>query len=408
MNVLQLCLRIPVASSDGGSIAMMRMQDALLQNGIKLKVLAFNTHKHYIEPGNIDEAYRERTGLQHIYLDNRIRPWAALVNLFSGDSYNVVRFIRRDFDDALRGILEKGTYDVVLLESLFMAPYIDTIRRLSGARVILRAHNVEHLIWQRLAATERNPVRRWYLRLLARRLQVFERAVFQSVDAMVTVSHEDKALIQAINPLKPVHVAPIGFDAGDYDCGLEPDPSAVFHLGAMDWIPNQEGVEWLIEKVWPLVTDGFPQAKLYLAGRRMPDSIRRRSSDSVVVEDYVKDAKEYMSRFGIMVVPLHSGGGMRVKIIEGMLMKKAIVSTGIGAEGIKVTDGCDILLADTPDTFAAAILRLLKDKSLQAEMGRNARVFAEKEYDNRKIGEELVRFFNRGLTSSHEVEKQNS
>lgn len=395
MKVLQLCLRIPYAASDGGSIAMLRMQEALLQSGVQLKVLAFNTHKHYIDPDSIDAGYRSRTGLEEIYLDNRVKPLTALLNLFSVDSYNVIRFIRRDFDEALTRILLEQNYDVVLLESLFMAPYIGTIRRHSGAKVILRAHNVEHLIWQRLAEQEGNTLRRWYLRLLARRLKVFERAVFNSVDAVVTVSPEDKELIRKFSPMKPVHVSPIGLNADDYRPFHQADTSAVFHLGAMDWLPNQEGVEWLLDKVWPIVLQSCPRATLHLAGKRMPESILRRASVGLQVEEFVKDAREYMSRYGIMVVPLLSGGGMRVKIVEGMLMQKAIVSTSIGAEGIPVSGESEILLADTPDSFASAIVRLIRDRELQLRLGSNAREFASANFDNRKIGEELIRFFSR-------------
>jgi len=400
MKVLQLCLRIPYAASDGGSIAMMSMQDALLQNGVQLKVLAFNTRKHYIDPDSIDADYRSRTGLEEIYLDNRVRPLPALLNLFTGESYNVVRFIRRDFDEALSRILQQGNYDVVLLESLFMAPYISTIRRHSGAKVILRAHNVEHLIWQRMSVQEDNAIRRWYLRLLSRRLQVFERAVLNSVDAVVTVSPEDETLISKINPAKPVLVSPIGFNADDYRPVGQADTSAVFHLGAMDWLPNQEGVEWLLDQVWPVVLKSCPKAILHLAGRNMPVSIQRRSSANIIVQDFVEDAREYMGRYGIMVVPLLSGGGKRVKIIEGMLMQRSIVSTRIGAEGIGASVGRDILLADTPEAFAEAIVRLLLDRDLQLQLGRHARAFAASAFDNRNIGEQLIYFFNKILADS--------
>ncbi|MBK7964297.1 MAG: glycosyltransferase [Bacteroidetes bacterium] len=161
----------------------------------------------------------------------------------------------------------------------------------------------------------------------------------------------------------PIHIAPVGIDTNDYPINKEPNPTLVFHIGAMDWLPNIEGIEWFFEKVWPIVKAKFPAAQLALAGKKMPESIKAYQSNSIEVNDFVTDNIAFIGNGGIMIVPLFSGSGMRVKIVEGMAMQKAIVTTSIGAEGIAGVDGRDFLIGNTAEEFASNILKLLEDPS---------------------------------------------
>ena len=151
MKILQLCIRVPFPPVDGGSIAMYHLQKSLFENGVQLKVLSFNTIKQLTDLNTLDEGYKKMTQIEGVYLDNRINPFAALFNIFTGESYHIIRFIRRDFEEALIRILKKEKFDAIILESLYMIPYMEVIRKNSQAKVILRTHNIEHLIWQRLA-----------------------------------------------------------------------------------------------------------------------------------------------------------------------------------------------------------------------------------------------------------------
>jgi len=174
VNILQLCVKVPYPPHDGGSIAMYNIQKAVTENDATLKVLTFNTIKQLVDLNTLDEEYIKMTKIEGVFLDNRIKPFAAIFNLFTGESYHIIRFIRRDFEEKLIEILERNEFDVVQLESLYMVPYLETIRRYSEGKVILRTHNIEHLIWQRLAGITANPIRRWYLNLLADRLRHYE------------------------------------------------------------------------------------------------------------------------------------------------------------------------------------------------------------------------------------------
>jgi glycosyltransferase involved in cell wall biosynthesis len=170
-----------------------------------------------------------------------------------------------------------------------------------------------------------------------------------------------------------------------------------FHLGSMDWLPNEEGIRWLLEGVWPKVLRKRPKAKLHLAGNKMPKDLLDLDLEGVTVKGRVKNALTYMASRQVMVVPLFSAGGMRVKIIEGMAMGKAIISTPIGAEGIAHTDGTDILIARTIPEFTEAMISLLDEPERVARMGHAARELVRTTYANERIVKDLVAFYQRLL-----------
>lgn len=393
MRILQLCIRVPFPPVDGGSIAMYHLQKSLHENGAALKVLSFNTIKQLTDIHSLDESYLKMTRIEGIYLDNRIKPFAALFNIFTGESYHIIRYVKRDFEEALIAILKQEQFDTIVLESLYMIPYMEVIRKFSDAKVILRTHNLEHFIWKRLAASEKFWLRKWYLNLLADRLRNYEKLALNRVDGIAAMTQEDQHLLIQLGGKVPMLVAPVGVDTEDYPIHEHPDPLLVFHIGAMDWLPNIEGIEWFLEKVWPIIISSFPAAKLALAGKKMPQHIKDFANEGIEVHDYVADNKAFIGHGGIMIVPLFSGSGMRVKIVEGMAMGKAIVTTSIGAEGIHGIPGTDFLIADTAEEFAKTVILLLENPEKQRSLGVHARAFAQKHFDNREIGKKLIHFF---------------
>ena len=372
---------------------MYHLQQSLHQNGAKLKVLSFNTIKQLTNIDTLDKEYRDMTRIEGIYLDNRIKPFAALFNIFTGESYHIIRFVRRDFEEALVRILKEEQFDVIQLESLYMIPYLEAIRSYSKAPIVLRTHNIEHLIWQRLANSSKNPLRKWYLNLLAERLRHYEQWALNRVDAIAAMTPEDEQQMRDLGADVPMIVAPVGVNIPDYPVYPNPDPKVVFHIGAMDWMPNQEGVHWFLTEVWPKVLTKVPDAKLKLAGKKMPDYIKAYAGANVEVHDFVQDGKGFIGNGGIMIVPLFSGSGMRVKIVEGMAMGKAIVTTAIGAEGIAGKDGQEFMIANTNNEFAEAVIHLLQNPAKQQEIGQNARIYSEKVFDNTAIGKQMIGFY---------------
>ncbi len=301
------------------------------------------------------------------------------------------RFISDKFKKRLIQLLEQESFDVVLLESLYVTPYIDTIRRYSKVKIILRAHNVEYLIWQRLAEKERNPVKAYYLKSMAKQLQRYEQWAFSAVDGVAAISSIDTQTISYITP--GVKVKTINLSTEYKHLPLDAiEPNTLFHLGSMDWMPNVEGIIWLIEEVWPLVVAKQPNAKLYLAGRNMPKSIINRAATNIIVEGAIDSPTEYIATKQIMVVPLFAGSGVRVKIIEGMAFGKPIVATTIAVEGIGISNGNNAVITDSAIQFADAIVYLLQHPDKAKELGDNAADFIEQNYRTNVVIKKLESF----------------
>ena len=391
---------MPFPPKDGGSIAMNILTDGLIKCGNQVKVIAINTPKLFIKEDDIDIDYRTKTSFQSVFIDTTLKPLDAFFNLFTSQSYHIVRFYNIEFEKALINIFSKQQFDVVHLETLWVAPYVDIIRKHSSAKIVLRSQNVEYAIWERLAATAVNPIRRWYLKLLARRLKKYELSMLNKYDCIATITDIDANAFKRLGCKLPVITIPFGIDISKYkeDRQAMEFPS-VFHIGAMDWMPNADGIKWFLENVWQNVLVNHPNVNLYLAGRNMPEWLKQYSMKNVIIVGEVEDSHKFINSKSIMVVPLNSGGGMRVKIIEGMALGKTIVSTSIGAEGIEYENGRDILIADTVDEFVSAIDKCLSDKAYADKVAHNARLLAESKYDNLIICKTLTKFYTELITN---------
>jgi glycosyltransferase involved in cell wall biosynthesis len=393
LKILFICNKSPWPAKEGGPIAMNNLIEGLIASGNHLKVLAVNSDKYHVAPEDIPSAYREKTGIEFVHLDLAVKPIPAVLNLFSRQSYHVQRFISNTFAAKLAGILQKEPFDVVQMETLFMAPYLDIIRKYSKAKIVLRAHNIEHLIWKRTFLASRNPIKKRYLKHLFTTLENYEKDVLNRFDGILPITEKDAAFFKKYCR-KPVKAIPFGVNIENYPLqNKSHHENALFHIGAMNWMPNEEGIRWFLKEVWPELHARFPVLKLYLAGRVMPRWLLTLKENNVIVLGEVADASDFILSKSISIAPLFSGSGVRIKIIESMSLAKAVVSTTTGAEGIEYTDGTNILLADTAEDFIAAIARLYKNGEEAAAIGKNARKLIEEKHDNRKIIGQLEAFY---------------
>jgi glycosyltransferase involved in cell wall biosynthesis len=394
MRILQLCNKPPFPPIDGGTKAMLTLTKGLLRAGHEVKVLSISTPKHPLNPEEIPPELLAKTSMEGVFVDTSLNIVDAFTDLVTADNYNISRFFSPDMDIRLIRLLTTEQFDVVLLESLFMTPYIPTLRRYSRARIVLRSHNLEHVIQQRIALGERNFLKRPYRQFLAKQLERYEMEVLHKVDGVAAISPADADHFISHGTDTPVTTIPFGVDPEAYPMGAPTDGHAgFFHLGSMDWLPNEEGIRWLLREVWPAVMAARPQARLHLAGNKMPEDLLNASIAGVEVLGRVPDAIAYMQAHPIMVVPLFSAGGMRVKIIEGMAMGRAVISTSIGAEGIACTDGRDILLANDADAFVAHMVQLTDDPERARRIGRAAHQLVVGHYSEAAIARDLSSFF---------------
>ena len=395
LKILQLCLRVPLPPYDGATIAMYNLAESLTASGAAVKMLSFNTKKHFMDANSIDAALLDKYKLETVFLDASVNAWDAFTNLFKpNESYNIVRFDTETFHQKLKELLQSETFDFILFEGLFLSPYLQTVRTFSKAKCILRAHNVEWLIWKRLAKATKNPLKKTYLYFLSDRLKRYENKVINNFDAIVAISELDKNLFLKDGCNIPIEVAPTGMNTAKYKNieQMDADSLSLFHLGSMDWLPNIEAVDWLLNDIWPLIQQKSNKVHLFLAGKNMNPKYFNIKSENLIVAGEIKDALKFMENKQIMVVPLLSGGGIRIKILEGLAAGKVIVSTSTGAEGINYSDKKNILIADTPEDFTKTILSLLNNPNLLNNIAREAQILARTQYDNILIGKKLAGF----------------
>lgn len=401
MRILQICNKPPYPPRDGGSIAMFSLLRALHGLGHEMTVLAMCTPKHSME-----KEERETLGmyarLHTVDVDTRVKLTDLFLNVvFSARPYNAVRFISADFENKLAGILAGGSFDVVQLEGLYLAPYISTIRRYSTALTVLRAHNVEHEIWDRIANNEPNMLKKSYYRLLARRIRRFETRTMNRYDLLVPITRRDLDSFSQLGNNCPAQVCPAGVDINPGLIASAPDKQSLFFLGSLDWIPNQEGLMWFVAVVFPELKRRIPGLSLHIAGRNAPAWLTGKlTGPGIVFHGEIADAQSFMLAHGILVAPYFSGGGMRVKITEAMSLGIPVITTPLGAEGIDVSNGENIVIANTSEEFVAQLERLFEYPDFCLNIGNNGRDFVHQRLDNQKIAVSLAGFYNKYLRCS--------
>lgn len=400
MRILQLTKKFPYPVKDGEVIGIINLTIGFHHHGHTVDVLSLNTNKHYFNPTKLPKAVADIANFKAIDINTDVEISAAFFNLFTNKSYNVERFYSKEYEAQLFKLLSENKYDFILLEGIYLMRYIDVIRKAQNefevnrkTPVVQRPQNVEYIIWQRLADAETNFLKRTYLRFLAKRIKRFELQSMNQADLFIPVSQTDLDIFQREGCKLHAIAIPTGYVFDNLpELNINNETNSVAFIGGMDWLPNREGVEWFLNEVWARVLVEIPDAQFYLAGRNFPDDLKKRTDKGVHVVGEVENAQEFVNAHAVAIVPLFAGSGMRVKIVEAMALSRAIVSTSIGAESLAYTNGKNILIADTAETFSEAIIRILKDTQKRVDLGKQARQLILEKYDNRAISKAIIDF----------------
>ena len=398
MKILQLCNKFVYPPKDGGAIGIFNYTKAFSALGCEVTMLAMNTSKHPYDVKILPEEIKKLAEFITVDVDNAVKPIAAFVSLLKNRSYNISRFISSEYNDKLIELLHGNKFDIIQLEGLYLSPYVETIRAFSDATIVMRSHNIEHEIWERIADNEKNIFKRWYLKILAKQLHNYEISRLNKYDLVTSVTERDAQMLKSFGCELPIHVCPAPYD----ETVLKPDKTKIeftslFFIGALDWMPNADGLEWFLKNAWQKISGQFPELKFYIAGRNA-GKIKFPHQKNVIIVGEVENAYDFMNSKGVMIVPLFSGSGIRVKIIEGMALGKTIVSTSLGAEGIPCKDGQNILIADTPDAFAEKIAKCVNEKIFFTIIGDNALQFAKRQFSSREVTAKLLDFFKQHIS----------
>jgi sugar transferase (PEP-CTERM/EpsH1 system associated) len=263
-----------------------------------------------------------------------------------------------------------GELDLLVCD--FLNPAVNVPPGLPVPAVLFQ-HNVESRIWRRHCEVQTNPVKRAYLYDQWRKAFSYERAACRRFDLVVTVSRDDAEIIRRDYGVESVADVPTGVDTDFFrpSGGVEPEPDSLVFTGSMDWLPNEDAIQFFTREIMPLVRERVPGVRLTIVGRTPYASLVKLAArdPAIVVTGRVEDVRPYMERAAAYVVPIRVGGGTRLKIYEALAMEKPVVSTTVGAEGLRLKDGEDLLIADAPRDFAAAVVRVLQDARLARHLG---------------------------------------
>jgi polysaccharide biosynthesis protein PslH len=405
MRILYILNRIPLPLTDGGAICSYNSVKFLHNAGHDLTLLALNTNKHYQAPETMLDVCQS---IRTVDINTDINAFKAARNLvFSRRPYIAERFHCTAFSDLICETLNTASkeqaFDVVHIDHTMIAWYVDTIRARvqNPPPIVLRTHNIEYLIQERLAVHEPHIAKRLYRQFLAKRMKRYETAYYPKFDGILAITPEEAAMMRDMGYVGVLEAIPAGVDIHEFapNPAVKTLPNTLCYIGGMDWQPNIEAVQWFVKMVFPIVQQeqalkNLPSLEIHIAGKRMSPELRALSARAGV-EMYpdVPSAAEFLQGREILVVPLLSGGGMRLKIVEAMALGVPVVSTRVGAEGIAVQHGESIFFADTPEEFAHAISLLQAHPELRKRVAANARNIAQEQYSWEGIATKMQAFY---------------
>jgi len=397
MRILQLCKKFPYPLKDGEAIAVTYLSKALADLGCEITLLSMNTTKHFSDLSKLPPAYNHYKHIYDIDLDNSIRVIDAFKNLFSKESYHVSRYVDAAYKQKLIELLKTEYYDIIQLETLYLAPYVPIIKEFSKGLITMRAHNVEFEIWERITKNTEFLPKKIYLNYLTSKLKNFELEHLNMYDYLIPVTERDLTTFKKLGYKNGALALPIGLETNNYiKQGIKTSKKKglnICFIGALDWIPNYEGFDWFIKNVWNKVSLDHDDIYFSVAGRNTPESVKSIKEKNVHIYGEIADAVSFISDSDIMVVPLFSGSGMRVKILEGMALGKTVITTSLGLEGISAQHKKELLIADSREEFIEMINYCNSDKYILDHIGKNAREFVIKYYDNKKNAVQLLELY---------------
>ncbi len=380
-RILILTNRIPYPLTDGGNMAMDAMIKGYHNAGWQVYLLAMHTSRHAVAPGVLKSLYTDLTGFETVAVDNDIKPLPTLFNfLFSKEPNHAARFFDKAYLHKLQQVIADFQPDAIQFESIFLATYLPFIRQATNAICIARLHNIEYQVWARLAAQVSSLPKRIYLGNLAKRIQRFEEKAWREFDILLPITDVDADIIKQSGAGTAITVAPFGIQVEEQANVQQEEEWVGYHIGAMDWLPNAEAIDWFLREVWPALHREVPDFRFYFAGRNMPQRFKGLSLQGVTCAGEVPDASPFIAGKKILIVPLMSGGGIRVKILEAMAKAKVIVSTAVGMQGINAIPGVHYLEANDAPGFVAAIKWIMNNHTGAEQMGQDARLLVERQY----------------------------
>jgi sugar transferase (PEP-CTERM/EpsH1 system associated) len=396
VNILFLAPRFPLPADTGGKIRTLNILKQLAkENKVHLACFSF-------EPD--DDKLTEE--IKKLGIDVTLVPMKessflqkAIGIYFYSMPFSLAKYKTNEMMRTVKNLMKAHSFDAVHIDHLHMAHYI---RLFPDIPRMLDEHNVEYKILERCADVEKSPVKKHAYHDQAVKMWAFEAEMAQKFQCVFACSEDDRVLLNRITSgMIPIHVIPNGVDTNFFQPPKEERTmeDALVFTGSMDWLPNDDGITYFCREILPLVWQAKKDIKLYVVGKNPSSAVKELAAQDkrVVITGRVDDVRPYIERSKVFIVPLRIGGGTRLKILEAMSMEKAVVSTTIGAEGIKYTKDLNIALADNPQLFAQSIIELMEQPQTTNRMGREGRKLVCQQYDWDVVGEKLNAIYEKAI-----------
>jgi len=365
---------VPHPLKDGGNLATHAMIEGYRQAGWQVSLLSMNTPQYYVQPHVLNGIYRELSRFEWVDISPEGRPLDAIKNyLLRKTPAHVAAFYQSAFEQKLVAMVAEIDPDVVQMESVFLSPYLPAVKSTSNAVVALRPHHLEYMIWHGLLEKNKNKFRKVYFSSVRKRLKDFERKWWKAYDMVIPITEKDAFHIKRHETVNAMIVAPYSVDAASLPAEHYDARWVACHIGVMDSLPNNEGIDWFLSSAWPRIIKAVPKFEFYYAGRNMPDKFGHNTPEGTFCLGEVESAADFLADKKIFIAPIWSGGGMQVKVLEAMAAGKVVIATPMGIRGIEARPGEHFQAVHKTEDFIRAIKWVMANPAEASQMAANGR-----------------------------------
>lgn len=384
MKILYLTNKPIYPIVDGGCFAMDSFLRALLTFS-EVKNISIATHKHPFELRNYPQSIQEKTNPEGCIIETKTNVLGFLKSIVLQQSYNAIRFYNEEFLAKIKIELKTTTYNIIILESSYLLVYIDALKKIFPGKIILRAPNVEYKIWEDYALFSNSLFKKTAYSYLAKALKKFELNACAKVDTILAITENDKFQFKQDGIHVPCEVIPFGIHPEIKELPTI-SSNKIFFLGAYNWKPNVDAANHLIKDLFPVLRLKYPTLELHLAGSFTPEALKSLQANNIFIHGKVDNSMEFIKNHGILVAPIFSGSGVRIKIIEALAQGIPVVASTIAMQGIPSES---VLIADNLQEFVEQIGRLLVEKNIKLDLQQKALATIDSHFSQEKIADKL-------------------
>jgi glycosyltransferase involved in cell wall biosynthesis len=377
MKVLLITNKPFLPTLDGGNSATKSFVNKLLSEDFEINNITFSSEKHPFEPRLYNSSGWNKLKTLHVPISLKIKPLEAFKALIQGKSYQLSRFESEAMIERFHQLIAKNDFTYVVLDSLYSAHSIESFKNAAPrAKFILRSHNVESKLTSDKSKNQRNLLKKIYLNLLARQLEKREKEILKKCDLILSISEDDTEIFQSWG-IDNVQTLP--FYPEKSNIKWKDNPNCYMHFGAMNWKPNLESYHKLVNDIFPEIKKIHPESELFIAGSFM-DNLDKPTIPGIIHLGFVEDKYHFLANNGILLAPIQSSSGVRIKIIEALSIGVPVITTKAGAKGIPSKNNFGLVVCENDQEFIETLVDLAKNADKRKKLSENAQEFYSKWY----------------------------